>query len=153
MLRISWQTLRARRATLAGAFAAILLAVTIAYATGLLLAGALSAPGPGRLAAADAVLRADPTVTIGHGDDAERVDSVPGPLLSAAAVERAAAVAGVEHAVGDITFPAGAWDAGGRRLQAERLQGHGWQSAVLTPYHLTAGHPPRASKDVVAESR
>jgi hypothetical protein len=35
MLRISWQTLRARRATLAGAFVAIWLAVTLAYATGL----------------------------------------------------------------------------------------------------------------------
>ena len=34
MLRISWQTLRARRATLAGAFIAIWLAVTLAYATG-----------------------------------------------------------------------------------------------------------------------
>ena len=55
MLRISWQTLRARRATLAGAFLAIFFAVTVAYAAGLLLSGALSAPGPGRLAAADAV--------------------------------------------------------------------------------------------------
>ena len=72
MLRISLQTLRARRTTLAGAFAAIWLAVTLAYATGLLMAGALSAPGPGRFAAADAVVRADPTVTVGAGDDAER---------------------------------------------------------------------------------
>ena len=78
MLRISWQTLRARRTTLAGAFVAIWLAVTLAYATGLLMAGALSAPGPGRLAAADAVVRADPTVTVGPGDDAEQVDVVPG---------------------------------------------------------------------------
>ena len=78
MLRISWQTLRARRTTLAGAFAAILLAVTVAYATGLLMAGALSAPGPGRLAAADAVVRADPTVTVGAGDDAEHGRRDPG---------------------------------------------------------------------------
>ena len=113
MLRISWQTLRARRATLAGAFVAILLAVTLAYAAGLLLAGALSAPGPGRLAAADAVVRADPTVTYGHGEDAEGVDAVPAPRLPAAAVDRAASVPGVARAVGDVTFPAGAWDAHG----------------------------------------
>ena len=75
------------------------------------MAGALSAPGPGRFAAADAVVRADPTVTIGRGDDAERVDVVPAPRLPAAAVERAAAVPGVERAVGDVAFPAGAWDA------------------------------------------
>ena len=48
MLRISFQTLRARRATLAGAFVAIWLAVTLAYATGLLMDAALSPPGPGR---------------------------------------------------------------------------------------------------------
>ena len=34
MLRISLQTLRSRRGTLAGAFVAIWLAVTLAYATG-----------------------------------------------------------------------------------------------------------------------
>ena len=156
MLRISWQTLRARRTTLAGAFAAILLAVTIAYATGLLLAGALSAPGPGRLAAADAVLRADPTVTIGRGDDAEGIDSAPGPQLPATAVADAAAVAGVKRAVGDVSFPAGVWDARGHRLHpagAERVQGHSWQSAALTPYRLNAGHAPRAPEDVVAEDR
>ena len=45
MLRISLQTLRARRGTLAGAFVAIWLAVTLACATGLLMAGALGAPG------------------------------------------------------------------------------------------------------------
>ena len=78
MLRIALQTLRARLGSVAGAFVAILLAVAIAAATGLLMAGALSAPGPGRLAAADAVVRADPTVTVGHGDGAERVDVVPG---------------------------------------------------------------------------
>ena len=67
MLRISLQTLRARRGTLAGAFVAIWLAVTLACATGQLMAGALDAPGSGRLAAADAVVRADPTITIASG--------------------------------------------------------------------------------------
>ena len=64
MLRISWQTLRSRRGALTGAFVAIWLAVTLAYATGLLMSGALGAPGPGRFAAADAVVRADPTVRV-----------------------------------------------------------------------------------------
>ena len=85
MLRISLQTLRARRGSLAGAFVAIFLAVSVAYATGLLMAGALSAPGPGRLAAADAVVRADPTVTVGSSDP-EQVDVIPGPRLPADAV-------------------------------------------------------------------
>src|SRR3954451_22229954 len=54
MLRISLQTLRARRGTLTGAFVAIWLAVTLASATGLLMAGALGPPGGGRLGGAHA---------------------------------------------------------------------------------------------------
>jgi hypothetical protein len=69
VLRIAFQTLRARRTTLLGAFVAIWLAVTLAYATGLLMTGALSAPGPGRFAAADVVLRADPTIELGRDLD------------------------------------------------------------------------------------
>src|SRR3954454_23271271 len=156
MLRISLQTLRARRATLAGAFVAIWLAVTLASATGLLMAGALGPPGSGRLAATDAVVRADPGITIGHGDDAENLDIIPGPRLPAATVERVAAVSGVARATGDIAFPAGAWDGQGRHVAggpADRLIGHGWDSAALTPYHLTTGRPPGGPRDVVADVR
>ena len=92
MFRISLQTLRAHRANLAGAFVAIWLAVTLAYATGLLMAGALSAPGPGRFASSDLVVRADPSVKTGDGT------AVPGPRLSSAVVERVAAVPGVARA-------------------------------------------------------
>src|SRR5918995_3232700 len=105
MLRISLQTLRARRATLTGAFVAILLAVTLASATGLLMAGALGAPGAGRFAAADAVVRADPTVTIGHGEDAEGLDAMPGPRLPGATAERGAALPRGARAGPDLTFP------------------------------------------------
>jgi putative ABC transport system permease protein len=156
MLRISLQTLRARRATLTGAFVAIFLAVTLAYATGLLMAGALGPAGAGRLAAADAVVRADPTVTIGRGADAERVDVIPGPRLPAATVEQVAATPGVARAVGDVAFSAGVWDERGRKLEvagADRLVGHGWASAALTPYRLTAGHAPRRPSHVVADAR
>src|SRR4051812_37761871 len=156
MLRISLQTLRARRGSLAGAFVAIWLAVTLACATGLLMAGALGAPGAGRLSAADAVLRADPTVTTGRGEDAEDLDAAPAPRLPAATVERAAAVPGVARAIGDVAFPAAAWDAGGRHLDAvhaDRLVGHGWDSAALTPFRLAAGRAPAGPRDVIADAR
>ena len=151
MLRIALQTLPARRGSLAGAFVAILLAVAIAAATGLLMAGALSAPGPGRLAAADAMVRADPTVTVGHGDGAEGVDVVPAPRLPAREVERVANVAGVTAAIGDVSFPVGA-----RTLHAagvDRVRGHGWASAALTPYRLVAGRKPTAADEVVVDAR
>ena len=155
MLRISLQTLRARRGTLTGAFVAIWLAVTVASATGLLMAAALGPPGAGRLAATDAVVRADPTVTIGHGEDAEGIDVIPGPRLPAATVERVAGVPGVARAVGDVAFPAGAWNEDGQALRgerADRLIGHGWDSAALTPYRLTDGRPPSGPRDVVADA-
>jgi putative ABC transport system permease protein len=151
VLRISLQTLRARRGSLAGAFVAIFLAVMLAAGTGLLMAGALSAPGPGRLAAADAVVRADPTVTVGHGEDAERVDVVPAPRLPADAVQRAARAPGVAAAIGDVSFAVGARAL--RTAGVERLQGHGWQSAALTPYRLTAGRAPSGPRDVVVDAR
>ncbi len=156
MLRISLQTLRARRATLAGAFVAIWLAVTLASATGLLMAGALGPPGAGRLAAADAVVRADPTVTIGRGEDAEGVDVVPGPRLPASAVARVAAVPGVARAVGDIAFPAGAWDAEGRHLDADR-RGPARRPRLgqrgAHPVPPDRGPAPGGPRDVVADVR
>ena len=146
MLRISLQTLRARRATLAGAFVAIWLAVTLACATGLLMAGALGPPGAGRLAAADAVVRADPTVTIGHGEDAEGVDVIPGPRLPMPTVERVAAVPGVARAVGDVAFPAGAWDAqraaaGGRARGPAHRSRLGQRGAHAVPPDRRAARP------------
>src|SRR4051812_12321986 len=156
MLRISLQTLRARRGTLAGAFVAIWLAVTLASATGLLMAAALGPPGAGRLAATDAVVRADPALTIGRGEDAERIDVIPGPRVPSTTVERVAAVPGVARAVGDIAFPAGAFNDRGQPVRgerADRLIGHGWDSAALTPYHLTDGRSPSGPRDVVADVR
>jgi len=120
MLLISLQTLRARRGTLAGAFIAIWLAVTLAYGTGLLMDGSLSAPGPGRFAAAEAVVRAKPADP-----------TMPAQRLDAALVKR------FEGGVGDISFPVGAWS-GGRRLGSAPLHAHGWASAALTPYRLTS---------------
>ena len=150
MLPIAWQTLRSRRASLAGAFVAIWLAVTLAYAAGLLMTGALSAPGPGRYDAADAVVRADPAVQL--GGDLGGVDVLPAPRLGADLVERAAAVPGVARAVGDVAFPAGLRDAHGAAV-GEHVHGHDWSGAVLTPFVLDAGAAPAGPRDVVAEAR
>ena len=88
------------------------------------MAGALSAPGPGRLAAADAVVRADPTVTVGSSDP-EQVDVIPGPRLPAEAVDRAAKVRGVAAAIGDVSFAVGAQrlHAAGRRARSRAMAG------------------------------
>ena len=129
--------------SLAGAFVAIWLAVTLAYAHRPARWRARSArPAP----AACGRRRGRPRRSVRHrraGDDPEQVDVIPGPRLPAAAVARVAAVAGVAGAVGDVVVP-------GRRLRRCRradgrraaCTGHGWASAALTPYRLTAGHAP-----------
>src|SRR4051812_17477858 len=136
MLRIALQTMRARGGSLAGAFAAVLLVVTFAYASGLLMSGALEAPGGGRYAHADAVVRADPTVPLRTGEGAESIDVVPAPRLDRGVMSGVSAVPGVRRAIGDIAFPLGAGRASHHRLSEHAVLGHAWAAAALTPYRL-----------------
>ena len=58
--------------------------------------------------------------------------------------------------MGDISFAVGVWDARGHRLEApdaDRVRGHGWSSAALTPYRLSDGRAPSGAHDVVADAR
>ena len=73
--------------------------------SGQFMATGLGAPGPGRFAAADAVVRAPATVNVGHGDSADTADVQRPARLPAAAPARVAAVPGVLSAVGDVSFP------------------------------------------------
>jgi len=132
----------------------ILMTATIAAAAGQIMATALGAPGPGRFAAAEAVVRADPTVVIGHGDNADKVDVLRSALLPAAAVARVAAVPGVRVAVGDVAFPLTVIGRDGAPLPARGggpARGHGWQSAALTPYRLAVGRAPASPDEVVLD--
>jgi putative ABC transport system permease protein len=138
-------TLRTRRAAFTGAFIAIALAVTLVYAMGQVMTAALTSPGPGRFATADAVVTKHASVQFGSGEDAEHVPVAPAPRLSAADVARIAALPGVDAAVADLAFPAA--------LGQRTLEGHGWSSAALTPFDLTAGHAPRGADEVVADAR
>ena len=156
MLRISLQTLRARRGTLAGAFVAIWLAVTLASATGLLMAGGARSTGRGtpRRDRRGRPRRPDRHHRPRRGRRGHRRH--PRSATPAATVERVADVPGVARAVGDIAFPAGAWNEQGSPCSAERadrLIGHGWDSAALTPYQLTSGRAPSGPRDVVADAR
>src|SRR6201999_3975591 len=54
--------------------------------------------------------------------------------VSSALTTRLAAVPGVRAAIGDVSIPA--------RLGDRTAVAHGWSSAALTPYVLTAGRPP-----------
>jgi putative ABC transport system permease protein len=150
MLRLAVWTVRARRASLAGAFIAVLLAVALTTACAVLMASALRAPGPGRFAAADAVVTAHSRIWIGYAAQ-QNTGVFPAPRLPATTVARASAVPGVVRAVGDISFPVVAFDSAGRPV-GENSWGHGWSSASLAPYRVSGTAPVSPHQAVIASS-
>ena len=147
--------LQPRPGAFAGIFVMIAMTATIVAAVGQFMATGLGAPGPGRFAAADAVVRAPATVNVGHGDSADTADVQRPARLPAAAIARVAAVPGVLSAVGDVSFPLAVIGRDGVPLPTRGgapAHGHGSPSAALTPYRLLAGSAPRAPGQVVLDT-
>jgi putative ABC transport system permease protein len=147
--------LRMRAGWFAITFVMITVIATIAAASGQLMATALGAPGPGRFGAADAVVRANPTVRLGHGDNVDELDVRRAALISPAALRRVAAVPGVRSAVGDVAFPLTVIGRDGAPLPTRDdapAHAHGWPSASLTPYRLVQGRPPSTPREVVLDA-
>ena len=146
---------RMRAGSLAGVFVMIAITATIAAAAGQIMSTALGAPGPGRFAAADAVVRANPKVQLGHGDNADTVDVQRSALLAPAALARIASIPEVKAATGDVAFPLTVIGPDGRPLDSRGggpAHGHGWPSAALTPYRLIAGRAPASGNQVVVDA-
>jgi putative ABC transport system permease protein len=126
----------------------------IVAVAGQVMATALGAPGAGRFAAADLVVRANPAVHVGRGHKADTIDVQRPVLLSAATVDRVAAVPGVQSAVGDIAFPVAVIGRDGNPLPSrgrESAHAYGWPSSALTPYRLVQGRPPASGREVVLD--
>jgi putative ABC transport system permease protein len=141
MLRIAILSARGRLGTFAGALIALFASAVLAMAWGMQLEAVLrSAPPVERYAAAAAVVTAPQQVGAEH-------DVLLGerPRVGTALVTRLAAVPGVRAAIADVSVPA---------LVAGRVAvAHGWSSAALTPYVLSAGRPPARPGEVVTGYR
>ncbi len=142
MLRVALRTLRFR----AGAFIATFLAMTfgaviVMACGGLMETGIRTDLPPQRLAAAPLVVTGSQSYQLPKENPADpEEDAETGALperarLDGDLVAKVAAVPGVEAAVGDVSFPA-------TLPGGATTGGHGWASAALTPYPLTAGHAP-----------
>src|SRR5687767_9233686 len=141
MFRIALQSARSRPGTFAGAFLAFAASAVLVVAGGMLLEGALrSKPPVERYSAATAVVAGDQRA----GDEGEAILSER-RRIDASLAGRIAALPGVRAAIADLAVPA---NLGGRDAEA-----HGWSTAALTPYALTAGRAPRAADEVVAGFR
>ena len=151
------RTLRRQPAPLAGTFVALLLAaILVTVAASLIGTGETLSPPAQRLAAASVVVAGDQNVTIASGQGQSAKTDVRGlPAyrgLPASLARAAAAMPGIAVAVPDISIPLALRLNDGRILTGgpgHELTGYGWQSAVLTPFTISAGHAPAASNQIV----
>src|SRR3954464_396837 len=141
MLRLALLSGRGRLGTFAGALVALFAASVLTTAWGMQLESVLRGQPPvERYAGAGAVVRGQQIVGADHDvplTERARVDS--------ALTSRLAAVPGVRAAIGDVS--------GAVRLGARDAVAHGWGSARLTPYVLSAGRAPARPGEVGAGYR
>jgi putative ABC transport system permease protein len=138
MFRLAILSARGRLGAFIGALIAFVAASVIAMAWGMQLESILRTHPPvERYAGAAAVVAGRQTVGADHDvllGERARVRS--------ALAARLAAVPGVRAAIGDVSVPA--------TLGRRAVVAHGWTSAVLAPYVLSAGRAPARSGEVVA---
>ena len=141
MLRLALLSGRGRLGTFAGALVALMAAAVLTTAWGMQLESVLRGHPPvERYAGAAAVVAGDQIV--GADNDVPLGERA---RVSSALTSRLASVPGVRAAIGDTSVPV--------RLGGRGAVAHGWGSAALTPYELSAGRPPAGPGEVVAGYR
>src|SRR3954464_6605041 len=138
MLRLALLSGRGRRGTFAGALVALMAASVLTTAWGMQLESVLRGHPPvERYAGAAADVTGQQIVGPDHDVPLSERARVSSGLTS-----RLAAVPGVRAAIGDVSVPV--------RVGAREAVAHGWGSAPLTPYVLSAGRAPARPGEVVA---
>jgi putative ABC transport system permease protein len=141
MLRLALLSARGRLGTFAGAVVALAASSALVMAGGMPFQSALRTHPPvERYAGAAAVVTGQQIVGVDHDvplGERARVDS--------ALAARLAAVPGVRAAVADVSVPT--------RLGSRDSVAHGWSSAALTPYVLSAGRAPAGPGEAVTGYR
>src|SRR4051794_38388361 len=137
MLRLALLSGRGRLGTFTGALVALIASSALVMAGAMPLQAALRTHPPvERYAGAAAVVSGQQIVGSDHDvplGERARVDS--------ALAARVAAVPGVRAAIADVSVPA--------RLGGRATVAHGWSSAALTPYALSAGRAPAGPDEAV----
>jgi putative ABC transport system permease protein len=141
MLRLALLSARGRLGTFTGALVALIASSALVMAGAMPLESALRTHPPvERYSGAAAVATGQQIVGADHDVPLGERARVSSTLTS-----RLAAVPGVRAAIADVSAPA--------RLGGRATVAHGWASAALTPYVLTAGRPPASRDEVVTGYR
>ncbi|WP_284702611.1 FtsX-like permease family protein [Streptomyces telluris] len=149
MGKLAARSLRYRIGGFTATFLALLIGATLVMACGgLMETGIRNVAPPERLVGADLLITGDRTHEVATGKKHKKKTALPERVpLPAALVDKARAVPGVRSATGERTFDAAVL--GDAEVKA---QAHGWESAALTPYGLTAGSEPVTRNDVVLDA-
>ncbi len=153
MFRLFWTSLRSRRTNLTGSLLAVIISVTMIYASIMLIKAASDGPGvTPRLGATALVIRANSTITLDHHEPEETELAPRIPIALASTIAR---LDGVAVAIPDVTTYAQALDAAGDPIVVSAdatPRGEPWVSAALAPFHLVAGHAPGADDEIVVDA-
>lgn len=153
MMRLAVQMARHRISALLAVVCAVLGGAALITGTGVLAeSGLRSQLPPGRFGGADILVSADQTFR--DGPDLpialQERGTVPAPLVA-----RLAQLPGVTAAAGDISFPVGLLDAGGRAVPVgdPRTAGHNWSSfELLSDGAEMDGRKPSGSGEIAVDS-
>ncbi|WP_346618904.1 FtsX-like permease family protein [Blastococcus montanus] len=152
MVRLALGMARRRMAALVAVAFAVLGGVAIVTGTGVLLeSGLRSELSAGRLAGADVLVAADPTVPRAEDLDLALPERRPVP---AELVHDLANVPGVTAVAGDVSFPAAVLDgdAAVAPVGDAATDGHGWSSVALLPRAAVEGAPPTGADEVALDA-
>ncbi|MFF3556355.1 ABC transporter permease [Streptomyces tsukubensis] len=148
---IAWSTIKHRKGGFVAAFVALFFGSAVITACGvLLMSGLTSGVESQRYAGAAVVVGGEQSKDIAEDFDPVYPERAG---LPATVTERIAKVPGVRSAVAERTIALSAADRQGQPLGlGDPLYGHGWSSAVLAPFELTAGEPPRTGREAVVDA-
>ncbi|MES4901437.1 MULTISPECIES: FtsX-like permease family protein [unclassified Streptomyces] len=155
VLTLALKTLRHRKAAFAGAFVTLLCAAALVTACGMLLeTGLRGRVAPERYAGAPVLVAGDQYVhrTIHKSNGKTKHKAKPiaeRAWIPASLTDRLRRTPGVREVVAEVTFPVSTPASTGRGP----AQGHGWDSAALTPFTLASGQAPKAADEVVVDAR
>ncbi len=160
MFGLALSSLRLRKGSAVGALVALFFAAVIVCASGVLLETGIRGAIPAeRYSGTPVVVSADQQIHwVKKKEKKGKTKTKSKALserawLSSSVGEQLARLPGAD-VVPDLTFPANVVERNGTALSGMHGKpswGHGWSSAVLTPYRLMAGTPPRRVSDVVLD--
>jgi putative ABC transport system permease protein len=153
MIRIALRTMRFRKGAFVATFLAMTFGAMLVMACGGLMETGIRGDVPvQRLAGAEFVVAGEQSYGLRTETSGEDQDTNSGILSERVRVDdglvsRIEEIPGVETVVGDLTVPATVLRDG--QVGGPTVDGHGWASAALSGYELTAGRAPAAGEVVL----